>query len=304
MQNSKPKITAQASGKEIGTKSAVETRIGKIVFATDFSDCSRNAMEYAAWLADQFSAELHLFHSVGLPVGNSDMLVNPISMLEKIADDRLVKLENELREKYPAIGEKMDHDRRSGFPSENIVRQAAEQDADVLVVGSKGIRTGLHWLAGSTNGEVVRRAECPVLAVPADSKPAPIRNVVIAADLDKIPKKGLDYVSEIVRKFDAELSVLHVIPPREHFSPSAYEEFKLDFMSQCSLERVSFHLFETDQDSVVKAIQDYTGFENADLIVMTSRPRNLLARLFQRSETKWMTLETKVPLLILHEQPE
>ena len=38
--------------------------ITKILFPTDFSDCAKTAQEYAAALAGQFHAELHLLHVV------------------------------------------------------------------------------------------------------------------------------------------------------------------------------------------------------------------------------------------------
>ena len=96
--------------------------------------------------------------------------------------------------------------------------------------------------------------------------------------------------------------MLYVILLQEHFSPSAFEAFKSEFMDACPLEKVTFHLFETDESAVATAIQDYVQFQNADLVVMTSRPRSLLGRLFHPSASKKLSLETTVPLLVLHEQ--
>ncbi|HUQ68179.1 MAG TPA: universal stress protein, partial [Planctomycetaceae bacterium] len=54
---------------------------------------------------------------------------------------------------------------RIGAPYVEIVKYAAEQDVDVIVVGTHG-RSGLtHLLLGSTAEKVVRKAPCPVLTV-------------------------------------------------------------------------------------------------------------------------------------------
>ena len=57
---------------------------------------------------------------------------------------------------------------RVGLPWEEIVRLAAEEHADMIVMGTQG-RTGLdRLLLGSVAERVIRRAPCPVLTVPPD----------------------------------------------------------------------------------------------------------------------------------------
>lgn len=56
-----------------------------------------------------------------------------------------------------------------------IVRYARTIDADLIVLPAHQ-RTGLgRWLNSSVAERVIRRAHCPVLIVPIDPKPAPIR---------------------------------------------------------------------------------------------------------------------------------
>ena len=277
--------------------------MNKIVLATDFSDHAENALEYAIALASEMGAELILFHSVGIPTTNTDMLVNPLSLLEKISQDRLDNLVKEVEEAIAEHGFNPIPVRaavKAGFPSENIVQFASDEGADLLVVGTHGVSPGVQFLKGSTSAEVARRAQCPVLAVPTDAQAKPIRKMVFAADLGKLSKSSMRPIEIMADAFDSEVRVLHVIPPKEHFSPSTFEEYKSNFRDKCEADKISFHLFETDYNRVAEAIQDYAEFEGADLVVMTSRPRNLIRRLFNPSETSRMCLASNVPLLILH----
>jgi nucleotide-binding universal stress UspA family protein len=277
--------------------------MNKIVLATDFSDHANNALEYAVALASEMGAELILFHSVGIPTTNTDMLVNPLSLLEKIAYDRLKQIEVDVAKaiqehSFPVI--QVRSVVKAGFPSENIIQFAAEEKADLLVVGTHGVSSGNLFLKGSTSAEVARRAKCPVLAVPTDTQARPISKIVFAADLGGLSKTTFKPVEIFADAFDSEVRVVHVIPPSEHFSPSKFEEYKAGFREKCNAERISFHLFETEYNRVAEAIHDYSEFEGADLVVMTSRPRNLIKRLFNPSETSRMCLKSSVPLLILH----
>jgi nucleotide-binding universal stress UspA family protein len=52
----------------------------------------------------------------------------------------------------------------AGKPYREILRVAAEQRADLIVIGAHGGRRGLPAF-GSTPAHVVREAECPVLTV-------------------------------------------------------------------------------------------------------------------------------------------
>ena len=52
-----------------------------------------------------------------------------------------------------------------GNPADTILKAAASEKADLIVMGTHG-RTGLnHMLLGSVTEKVARRAECPVLTI-------------------------------------------------------------------------------------------------------------------------------------------
>ena len=127
--------------------------LNKILVATDFSECSSNAIKYASYLAAQSGASLVLFNSVGVPGTSSDMLVNPLHLLEKIASDRLESTVEKLKaDAKEAWGKDVEISTqvRAGFPSENVLQVADEESVDLLLVGTKGIRKGVAWLLGST----------------------------------------------------------------------------------------------------------------------------------------------------------
>ena len=56
---------------------------------------------------------------------------------------------------------------KSGEPVEEIIRVAAEEDVDLIAMATQGHEGVLDALRGSVTEQVVRRAPCPVLAVPA-----------------------------------------------------------------------------------------------------------------------------------------
>lgn len=140
----------------------------KILFPTDLSDAAAEAQLYACALAEQFDAELHVLsvmQDVSLMSPDPNMpWVIPASSLEEVR----LSLEAALA-KVPdphwSAGRSVQRVIRIGMPYIEIDKYAAEQDIDVIVLGTHG-RSGLsHLLLGSTAEKVVRKAPCPVLTV-------------------------------------------------------------------------------------------------------------------------------------------
>ncbi len=55
-----------------------------------------------------------------------------------------------------------------GYPVEELV--SASKDADMVVLGSRGVGGFTRMLLGSTAGQVVQHAHCPVLIVPPEDR--------------------------------------------------------------------------------------------------------------------------------------
>jgi nucleotide-binding universal stress UspA family protein len=57
---------------------------------------------------------------------------------------------------------------RAGHPAEEIMQAAAEEGADMIIIGSRGKRTS-HLFMGSVSREVADRSQIPVLLVKSPS---------------------------------------------------------------------------------------------------------------------------------------
>lgn len=139
----------------------------KILVPTDFSEFSKQAVDYAVELAQRFEAEITLIYvlqdAVALFPEPGVAFPAPGNYLQELQESSQQALER-LRESLPA--EMTIHTvLRNGPPFVEIVRYAKEEDVDLIVIGTHG-RSGLaHMLLGSVAEKVVRKASCPVLTV-------------------------------------------------------------------------------------------------------------------------------------------
>lgn len=145
--------------------------IKRILVATDFSACSREAVDHGLTLAEHFGAEMEVVHVFERPayfeVGVSHNLQirhnvdEWIREVKQEATRQLDALVQDLKGRQPGVRGSL----REGPTVDEILKAAQDTSADLIVIGTHG-RTGLpHVLLGSVAERVVRHAPCPVLTV-------------------------------------------------------------------------------------------------------------------------------------------
>ncbi len=130
-----------------------------ILFPTDFSTASDAALAHAEALAKSMGARLLIVHVEEPPLayGGGELYYG----LPEPDSERILKMLEDVRPLDPAVP--FTHRLTMGDPAGEIVRIAADEQAEMIVLGTHG-RTGVvRLLMGSVAEAIVRRAPCPVL---------------------------------------------------------------------------------------------------------------------------------------------
>jgi nucleotide-binding universal stress UspA family protein len=142
----------------------------RILCAIDFSECSIAALGYALSLSEGIDAHVCAVNVVEwAPLGYDPLIGPPTGLVsdrlavETMARERLHKVIVE-----SAPGTELEEIVSSGKPHHEILRVAAEQRSDLIVLGIHGRNPVDRMLFGSTAEPVVRRSPCPVLTVRSD----------------------------------------------------------------------------------------------------------------------------------------
>lgn len=147
------------------------TPIKKLLVPVDFSSHSAKALDYALGLARQFEGKVYLLHSYPIHVGRNAPygMVVPENFEQECRDAATQHL-HQWVEKVSAEGIPVEAIVTPTFASEAIVKQAEQIDADLIVMGTRGLTGVTHVLLGSVAERTIRHAPCPVMTV-KDSKP-------------------------------------------------------------------------------------------------------------------------------------
>lgn len=132
-----------------------------IIAAVDGSEHSYNALRYARGLAECFGADLYLIHVFP---HTSDML--GYDEYEKLVARRETAGQEVLQDARQKLGETsvtVHEELLEGPEAEAILAVAETRQADLIVMGTRGLSTLQGLLLGSVSHKVMRHATCPVM---------------------------------------------------------------------------------------------------------------------------------------------
>jgi len=140
-----------------------------IVVGTDGSETAKIAVATAVDLARRTGGKLHVVYAVkasasGMPVdhvGQSVLVRGDSAMSKDVRDAAGAVLEAAVA---GAEGVNVETHAASGGAADAVLDIAEQVDADVVIVGSKGMQ-GAHRLIGSIPNSIAHRAPCHVLIV-------------------------------------------------------------------------------------------------------------------------------------------
>ena len=143
-------------------------KLRKILYPTDFSESSLEAMKYAVSFARDYKARLILMHVVNEQIFSEGLNLPRLAAPEALEQELVAEAGRQMRTVIPAdarAGVDVEHVILRGMPFLEIIRYAKANEVDLIVIGTHG-RSGMeHIIFGSTAEKVVRKAPCPVLSV-------------------------------------------------------------------------------------------------------------------------------------------
>ena len=142
-------------------------KIAKILCPVDFFPASDAAVHYAADLAAECGATIHLLHVIK-PIAASayEYVVDTIEIIKSMQESTIQEMNN-LVAKLDQNSVVCESEVRIGDVDDEIQQAIAAIRPDLVVMGTHG-RTGIErWLMGSTTQNVLRHSPVPLVVIPA-----------------------------------------------------------------------------------------------------------------------------------------
>lgn len=244
---------------------APEISLKRILYATDFLESSRLALDYAVALATRFKASIVMIHAVELSeaAGVVEAETRLPSVSRKVACGRLEALAEGVRR----LGIEVETHVDEGVAAEIVSAACDRYTCDLLVLGIHGVHRGVdHLLIGSNTEKILLSTACPVLTIGAHVLAGvdlglQFQEVLYFSDLSPEAVAAARYAAFFSREFSAPVEVCQLLP--EDADPNDDSTRQL-INTYC--EDIKSSLGETRSDWCLPAVQLQRGMAVAQLI--------------------------------------
>lgn len=146
--------------------------INRIVVGSDGSEQAQQAVAFAADLARQTNADVVLVHVVGqfppaIASTGGYMMYVPQQIIDESRDELERRVQTEFARPLVAAGVRWRAEVRDGWAPRVIADVASEVDAQLIVVGTRGLHALGEMFLGSTSHALTHHARVPLIVVPA-----------------------------------------------------------------------------------------------------------------------------------------
>ena len=276
-----------------------------ILYATDYSDNSIAALQFAHSLSKKFKGKLFVLHVF-------DLSVTIASTVSLSYSRKVVKAFKEHKERLYSfceehLGVEPDNSNvtlkvKEGTPTwESIINSANELKVDFIVVGKKGESAIKEVLLGSTTSTLIEKSDCPVLAIPEKVSRKEIKTIAYAAALEEADLLAIEKLLGMAKQFKASIHVVHISTKSEYAGEDQMEWFKEMLQQKIHYNKLHFELrFSED---VFSALKQYVNEIDPNMLVMLERQgHSLIKSIWHRDIVKRMLTESKFPLMTYHKK--
>jgi nucleotide-binding universal stress UspA family protein len=247
-----------------------------ILYPVDFSDRCRAVWPAVVGMARQLGAPVTLFHA--LEIEHLDLAAASVE-LEAIRARMREKLQH-----FPTPALEVPSVRRElaeGSAAACIVDRAANMEAPLIMMPTRGHTRFRQLLLGSVTAAVLHDAACPVWTeAHTENKPVPTaigHSIVCAIDMGPATPGVLQAASEFSKQFGASLHVVHSvsgIDPRFPSGPAnrahalLIDKAREDFLVHCRKSGVEFPLEIVEDVGLVNGVVGAIAKHSADLLII------------------------------------
>ncbi len=271
----------------------------KILVATDFSNCARNAMEYALELAKVLQVEVCAIHAIGTTEGVNNNIYSAIYIEDYYKNKREALMEwantftaNEAFKDVPVstVCE-------VGSVSSVITKYIDANPVEMLVMGTMG-STGITGIFGSNANTMVEKTKTPTLIIPLESKFAMNPVITLATDFEShLSAEDINGLNELITATKSEkLNILNIVEGSVWKTNEEGESRLRKLVDSTELE-----FSYINESNPVDGIMNFILGNKTDILCLVKRHHNIVYRIFNKSTVNQVMNRSIKAVLILHE---
>lgn len=276
----------------------------KILVTTDFSPASKSAIRFAIQWSTQQKLQLVFMHVHYLPKPTRWSE----SVLEKYTKRSLEEVETRLKnfigDIYNEVGitpQKISTYVTEGVGADVSIMYHANKNSgyDCICISTRGAGR-LKRVLGTNTGNLISKAEIPVMAIPAGYNVKEIETIMYATDMTNF-KEEVNEVIGFAKPLKAKIEMVHFAWPNEILFD---EDLITSSVKKHFRYGLEFHYEKNDAvRSLIQRLEERINKKKPSVLVMfTNQRRTFFQKIFLSSKSEELSFKTKIPLLIFNKK--
>jgi len=273
----------------------------KILYNTDFSDCSINAFVYALHLADQFDAEIITLHTYTRPVIGSMYLPNTYQNIYAHLETDEFDMFKDTSKLLHIIAEnhQKGHIKNTFLMVEEdtingILQTIKKENVDIVVMGTKGASGLKEIFMGSVTSHIMEKSPCPVLAIPEESDYGNgLKNILFTSDFFPEEISSLKYALDLSDNLNAHFECINTAVDYNDYKDKLINDWK-EKLQFTKYKDVNFSIIDTNS---IEQISEYINNQQINLLITTIYNNSFIEALFHYSFAKRLAHHCTIPIL-------
>jgi nucleotide-binding universal stress UspA family protein len=281
--------------------------VNKILWATDFSDEAHEAFLYADIFAKTFGAEIFGLHVI--PGFSPEHYQSAIVVVDELKK-RMNHMRNVAAERFESFQKArevaFEYHIKDGNAAKVIVETAEDLEADLIVIGRKGLSAIERLFIGNVANQVLRHSRIPILVTKKKSGKPRFKKILVPTDFSEQEEVERDYAWNLAKGFDANITLLHILELHDYeFPPRVLDEMldsvlkKLKQRKRREKEDIRINEDVTRAIDAPVGIVDYADTHKIDLIVISTCAQSKLERFFLGSTTEKVISYSHIPIFAI-----
>jgi len=274
----------------------------KILLPTDFSENAYNAIKYAVELFENEECNFYLLNTYTPVLYDTEyILYSPSNLsLHEIYRNKslkgLEKIERQINKDLPNSKHKWELVSSFNMLSEEIKIQVKENRIDLVVMGTQGATGAKMILFGTHTVHAIKKASCPLLAIPSGFKFKTLKNILFPTDYDlKFTDKYLKFLKILIEK---HASTIHIVNVYFGIPPDTEKEKSKKFLEEY-FKDLPHKFYKIENSSVPEGIDEFQNENPVDLLVMINNKHSFFENILFRPVVNEIGFHVKIPFLVI-----
>ncbi|MBT8255669.1 MAG: universal stress protein [Bacteroidia bacterium] len=275
----------------------------RIILPTDFSENAFNAALYATRLFAREKCTFYLLHTytpsafyVGYNTLNTYSSLQLEEMVAENAKRGLEEVEARIKQEEQNTNHQFVKIAAFNLLTNEIENLVETHGIDLVVMGTKGATGAKEVFIGTQTVHALKKAKCPILAVPASFHYEAPKEILFATDF-KFEQNNpfFPLIKDIAQNNAARINILNAY---YGYPLSEEQEGNKDFMD--NYFKSASHIFHTAENvAVVVAVEEFQIKHKINFMVMVQNQHTFFENLLFKPVINEIAYHTQVPFLVI-----